>query len=58
MKPQFYFPLAAALGLLLPPASGAQSVHVKSAAGITVRLDESSGRYEIVSRRPDLEIRG
>ncbi|MGB7769906.1 MAG: hypothetical protein WBN22_13775 [Verrucomicrobiia bacterium] len=58
MKPQFYFPLAAALGLLLPPASGAQSVHVKSAAGITVRLDESSGRYEIVSRRPDWKFAG
>jgi hypothetical protein len=58
MKLKSYFAFAVGVGLFLPSVSVAKSVRVESAAGISVRLDESSGRYEITSRRPDWKFAG
>ena len=58
MKLKLYFAFIVSLGLLLPPALVAKSFGVRSAAGIAVRLDESSGHYEIASRRPDWRFAG
>jgi hypothetical protein len=52
------FLVVAGFGLFLPAASFAQSVQIKSTAGITARLDETSGHYEIVSRQPDWTFAG
>ena len=58
MKLKLYFAFMVSLGLFLPQALVAKSFDVRSAAGIGVRLDESSGRYEITSRRPDWKFAG
>jgi hypothetical protein len=58
MKSKLHFAFMVSLGLLLPPALVARSFDVRSAAGIAVRLDESSGHYEIASRRPDWRFAG
>ena len=58
MKCKLCFGFIIGVGLFLPSASFAKSVRVESAAGISVRLDESSGRYEIASRRPDWKFAG
>ena len=51
--------LCLGLGLLLPPtALVAKTVSVTSAAGITVQLNDSSGRYEIRTQRPDWKFAG
>jgi hypothetical protein len=58
MKLISHFPLAVGLGLILSSACPAKSVRIESAAGISVTLDEASGRYEIASRRPDWKFAG
>jgi hypothetical protein len=58
MKLKSCFAFAVSVGLFLPSLSVAKSVRVESAAGVSVRLDESSGRYEITSRRPDWKFAG
>jgi hypothetical protein len=58
MKLNLCFSLAVSAGLFLPSASVAKSVRVESTAGISVRLDESSGRYEMTTRRPDWKFAG
>ena len=51
--------LCLGLGLFLPPtALVAKTVNVTSAAGITVQLNDSSGRYEIRTQRPDWKFAG
>lgn len=47
------------LGLFLSPAAiFAKTFSVKSTAGITVQLDEASGRYEIEARQSDWKFAG
>jgi hypothetical protein len=47
------------LGLFLPPSAiFAKTFSVKSAAGITVQMDEASGRYKIGTRQPDWKFAG
>ncbi len=58
MKLKLYFAFIISLSLGLPPALVAKSFDVRSAVGISVRLDESSGRYEVTSRDPDWKFAG
>ena len=58
MKCKLCFAFVVSVGLFLPSVSVAKSIRVESAAGIIVRLDDSSGRYEIASRRPDWKFAG
>ena len=53
MKLQLWFALVVGIGLFRPSAMVARSLEVTSAAGVSARLDEASGRYEIASRRLD-----
>ncbi len=51
--------LCLGLGLFLPPTMlVAKTVSVTSAAGITVQFNDSSGRYEIRTQRPDWKFAG
>ena len=58
MKLKSYFAFVVGAGLLLPSASAAKSIRVESAAGVGVQVDESSGHYEITSRRPEWKFAG
>ena len=58
MKFKIFFALAVCIELFLPSASVAKLIRVESAAGVSARLDEASGHYEIVSRRPDWKFAG
>jgi hypothetical protein len=58
MKFKLYFTFIVSLGLLSPLASVAKSFQIRSAAGISVRLDETSGVYEIDSRQPNWKFVG
>jgi hypothetical protein len=58
MKFKLPIAFAAGFGWLLAQTVVAASLRVESAAGISVRLDETSGRYEIASRHPDWKFGG
>ncbi len=49
---------AAGLGVLLCTAAAAKTVSIQSAAGVTARLDGTSGRYEIVWRQTGWKFSG
>ena len=58
MKRKLFCVLAASLGLLFAPGGFAKTVSVRSASGITARLNETSGQYEIIWRKTNWKFSG
>lgn len=58
MSSKLFLILTVAGGLIAPAASFAKSENIKSPAGISVRLDETSGCYEISSEKTGLKFAG
>jgi len=58
MKFKLLIAFVVGFGLFLAQTVIAASLRIESAVGISVRLDETSGRYEIASRQPDWKFAG